>query len=53
LIAELEYKKSKIKALLTKIDSKAKNFKSEEDVKKFFHILFEDLSNLKSEKNKN
>lgn len=53
IIAELEHWKNKIKTLLTKIDSKNKNFKSIEDVKKFFHILFQDVSNLKEEKNKN
>lgn len=53
IIAELEHWKTKIKILLTKVDSKNKNFKSIEDVKKFFHILFEDVSNLKEEKNKN
>lgn len=53
IVAELEHWKNKIKTLLTKIDSKNKNFKSIEDVKKFFHILFQDVSNLKEEKNKN
>lgn len=52
IIAELTHWKSIIKTLLTKVDSKTKNFKSIEDVKKFFHILFEDISNLKEEKNK-
>lgn len=52
IVAELEHGKTKVKTLLTKIDSKNKNFKSIEDVKKFFHILFQDVSSLKEEKNK-
>lgn len=52
IIAELEYNKSKFKTLFTKLDAKNKNFKSIEDVKKFFHLLFEDISTLKEEKNK-
>jgi len=52
IIADLEYNKSKFKAIFTKLDGKNKNFKSIEDVKKFLHILFEDISELKEEKNK-
>ncbi len=52
IVAELEYNKSKFKTLFTKLDWKNKNFKSIEDVKKFLHILFEDISTLKESKNK-
>lgn len=52
IIAELEYNKSKFKTLFTKLNGKNKNFKSIEDVKKFLHVLFEDISSLKEEKNK-
>ncbi len=52
IVAELEYNKSKFKTLFTKLDWKNKNFKSIEDVKKFLHVLFEDISALKESKNK-
>jgi len=52
ITAELEYAKSKFKAVFTKLDGKNKNFKSVEDVKKFLHVLFEELPELKEIKNK-
>lgn len=52
IVAELGYNTSKFKTLFTKLDGKNKNFKSIEDVKKFLHVLFEDISALKEEKNK-
>lgn len=50
--AELKYNNIKFKTIFTKLDWKNKNFKSIEDVKKFFYILFDDVWNLKEEKNK-
>lgn len=52
IVAELEYNTSKFKTLFTKLDGKNKNFKSIEDVKKFLHVLFEDIAALKESKNK-
>lgn len=52
IISELTYNKTTIKSLLTKVDSKNKSFKSIEDVKKFLHILFEDVKNLTQITNK-
>lgn len=52
IIAELEYNKSKFKALFTKLDGKNKNFKSIEDIQKFLHILFQELPEVKETKNK-
>ena len=45
--ALLKYEKSILKATLTKIDGKNKNFKSKEDVLKYLHTLYQDLSSLK------
>lgn len=52
ITAELEYNKSKFKATFSKVDGKAKNFKSLEDVKKFLHVLFEELPEIVESKNK-
>ncbi|MBB1564447.1 type I DNA topoisomerase [Candidatus Gracilibacteria bacterium] len=49
---ELDYKGSKIIAVLNKIGGKAKKFKSKAEVEKFLNILFSDLKNLKETKNK-
>ena len=49
---ELDYKGSKIIAVLNKIWWKAKKFKSKAEVEKFLNILFSDLKNLKETKNK-
>ncbi len=45
--ALLKYEKSILKTTLTKIDWKNKNFKSKEDVLKYLHTLYQDLSSLK------
>lgn len=52
IIAELKHQKNIVKVILKKVDWKTKNFKSIEDVKKFLHILFFDLKNLKTTQNK-
>ncbi len=52
ITAELEYAQVKFKTLFTKVDGKNKAFKSLEDVKKFLHILFEELPEIKESKNK-
>ena len=49
---ELDYKGSKIIAVLNKIWWKAKKFKSKAEVEKLLNILFSDLKNLKETKNK-
>ncbi|MBW7954888.1 type I DNA topoisomerase [Candidatus Gracilibacteria bacterium] len=50
--ALLSYEKSILKTTLVKIDGKNKNFKSKEDVLKYFHTLYQNLSNLKESKDK-
>jgi DNA topoisomerase-1 len=52
ITADLEYNQSKFKALFTKLDGKNKNFKSLEDIKKFLHILFDDIPNIIESKSK-
>jgi len=49
---ELEGKKYSFKSLLSKIDWKAKKFKSIEDVQKVLSTIFDDINSLKQEKNK-
>ena len=53
ITSELAYKKSMVKVLLSKIDSKAKNFTSEEDVSKFFHTFFDGKIESAKTKDKN
>jgi DNA topoisomerase I len=52
MLAHLKYENSDIKAVFTKLKGKNHNFHSEEDVKKFFHTLFEEV-NLETKKDKN
>lgn len=49
---ELNYEKFKFRALLSKVDGKAKTFKSREDVEKYVSVLFNELTWIKEEKNK-
>ncbi len=41
ITSELAHKKAKVKVALTKIDGKAKNFTSKEDVEKLLHTLYD------------
>ncbi|NUJ97838.1 type I DNA topoisomerase [Candidatus Gracilibacteria bacterium] len=52
MIAYLKHQTQNIKAVFTKIKGKNHSFHSEEDVKKFFHTLF-DTFNLEEKKDKN
>lgn len=49
---ELTYEKSKFKTTLNKVNWKNKIFHSKEDVEKVFATLFDDINNIKEEKNK-
>lgn len=48
----LEFQKSKFKTTFTKLDGKNKAFKSQEDITKFLHLLFESVDAKTLTKNK-
>lgn len=52
ILVEFEYEGTKFKAIFSKLAGKGKKFHSLEEVQKFLHVLFQDISHLKSSKNK-